>query len=419
MTIVTDEQLIRDIQTAGRFDLSDGDQLRLMGSESAWVREALAGNPGLSADLHDTLALDPVPSVREAVARNPGLRAGTQGRLAESAEARVRLALAGNKALVPEVLRTLSTDGLRWVRAATASNPSLPPELQLVLAEDRSWVVRQSLALNPGLTAPAAVVLASDKRSEVRTFLATNPRIPDEVALVLARDPGVHEALAGNPALPGGVQRLIYDRAKPVRPGGAGVDAAATAEYAARPPTGRRDLLRFTLASNPALLPALQHVLARDPEQSVRAELAQNSALLHELQPVLAADPAARVATFMVRRTDLSAAGFRVLLGRLVSGSEHGDWIRTGMRYRPDMGPAELWGVRSLDEPVRGPMIAALTGRARLLRRAVVHTDPLVRLAATRNPALAAAQVQALLADDDPDVRACARIRVLMALGVA
>lgn len=197
-----------DWEEAGRVDLAEPDQLRLVRADDL-AREQLAGNRCIVRAVQDHLATDPTLRVREALASNTSLHPEVQRTLLAQVP-EVRIALTRNPAVDPDVLDQLTKDRQREVRAAAASCPRLTPQGQAMLAGDRSWVVREALSRHDALLAATAEHLLGDERLEVRRALAGNRQVPGVLlALLMDDDEEVRIALAGNPSLDLGLLEVL------------------------------------------------------------------------------------------------------------------------------------------------------------------------------------------------------------------
>jgi hypothetical protein len=141
-------------------------------------------------------------------------------------------------------------------RRDLAGRTDLSEEVERELALDPDWLVRARLAANPALRPGTQLVLARDADSSVSDALTANLSLDPEVQLVLAADPGSHFALARNPSLTSQAQLVLF----------------ANAVFT--------DLNRMSLAKNPSVAHAAQHILARDEFDYVREALASNPAVV-------------------------------------------------------------------------------------------------------------------------------------------
>lgn len=252
--------------------------------------------------------------------------------------------------------------------------------------------------------------LAASRWGHVWVELAGNPRIPADVARsLLTGGENVQRALAGNPAIPPDVRAALARASDAVR-----ADLAANP---ALPPDMQRSLLRgapplvrMGLAGNPALPLDLQELLVDDEWDAVVVNLAGNPGLAPRIQEALADTAGAgwRITLALVQRRNLSPTALRLLL----AGPRYPATV-VALGERSDCGPSRRWRARDLDTGVRGAAIAARATDPRLVERAAVHRDPLIRVAATANSHLPAEALRRLMDDCDTEVRLAAQQRLL------
>lgn len=219
------------------------------------------------------------PEIREAVARNPRVSAQLLHQLARDAEAAVCTAVAHHHATELADLRVLASDEKPAVRAAVALHYGLDEALYWQLAGDTVSEVRESLARNVRARDDALTILAYDAEPAVRAAVARNPRLPAELVWVLFDD--IEEevlcALAGNPRLPEGLYWRFANHQYP-----------AVREQVARNPRTPLSVLEKLLldkhylgiARNPHATPAMLARLAQEDNQQV-----QCAVLAHKRTP--------------------------------------------------------------------------------------------------------------------------------------
>ncbi len=205
----------------------------------------------------------------------------------------VRTSVAENASTPPETLKLLSRDSSEWVRAAVAVNPRTGQDVALDLARDSAWYVRAQVGEHVRLDAETALLLGQDAQIDVIRAVAQNHHFPLEAVSVI-RNCGDEEALGNLATNP----KLDDD--------------------------GVLDLLpkisswkRMQIAERSTLSPALQEVLSKDEDSTVRAKLSENINVNPQLLRTLANDSDQDVRTAVHRNpsSDDDTKAMAVLLG--------------------------------------------------------------------------------------------------------
>lgn len=131
-----------------------------LAAKSAALREVLANNPSLHAELQLLLARDTSYDVRAAVAANAAISEDIQHLLARDGDWMVRMHLASSKALLVELQPVLAADSDFSVREHIAGRHDLLPDLVRALASDAEGCVRQSLAQNRSVELDGSFLVA-------------------------------------------------------------------------------------------------------------------------------------------------------------------------------------------------------------------------------------------------------------------
>lgn len=197
---------------------------KLIKSKNHQVKEAIAGNPSLSATHLDILIAESRKKIQA-------------GRW-EYSNRGLELGLASNPSIPADYLIELIEHSDTWIVAAAASNPNMPP-IQLAAlgnSEDENvrqgvaantnapWVLLQSLmkeqgciwriCKNPATRAEDLVEIANQSRDEfVLADVARNAKTPTELILKLAKhkDAWVRLGVADNPNTPIATRQKILD----------------------------------------------------------------------------------------------------------------------------------------------------------------------------------------------------------------
>lgn len=249
-----------------------------------------------------------------ALASNLSLSEPAQTRLAAHLQANVRKQLAANESLASEVQRTLLDDKEASVRAALIRDWHMDADHETQLAEDTDTEVRLALAANRYLRKRTQLLLARDSNMEVRARLMENKgryassRLKSVVLSTLSYDTElkIREQLAQYPWLTPTVQlKLAQDESVSVRKALAAqtdsrYNVPLSEEVQRRLQQDSALIIRQALATNRNLLPAIQVLLARDEQTSVKKALIDSTnswgaRLSLEAQHVLATDPSVEV----------------------------------------------------------------------------------------------------------------------------
>ncbi|WP_327412232.1 hypothetical protein [Streptomyces sp. NBC_01233] len=315
-------------------------------------------------------AADPSPDIRWKLASCPGLPPDVVTALAADPDVEVVTELALWTAEVPEADR-LARHPHPEVRGAAAANPATPAAAVTALAEDPELSVTWVFAERTDLPQAVYARTAADPRPGVRATLAQNPGIGPELIRVLAADPDedVRRSLARHPRVP--LDVLVE--------------------------------LATTLRIGPALLPRIAAAppcevaeLAASPHAAVRMLVAQRRDLPAELRDALAEDRDAAVVRAVAPHPGLSEDRLRSMV------SLHGAQVLSAVAANPDASGALLEHLTGHRPPVRRVFKEVArhpnaTGPALLACLADRRARPL----AAAHPALPAATVTALLADED------------------
>ncbi|MFJ7269197.1 hypothetical protein ACIQV3_21585 [Streptomyces sp. NPDC099050] len=253
-------------------------------------RRAIAGNPGLPADVVVLLAGDPDPSVRERIAYRADLGPVERRALAVDPDPEVRLALSVHPELSererasidyevpvdgsfrawpgplvprdPRHVRRDANSGHPLIRRRAAEDRALPPDLLERLAADEDLGVRVLLAqYHPDAPAPLLLRSFIEYTGHERAHLTTRPNFPTAGLAAFAdhEDPEVRALAARDPhTAPATVERLTRDPDPAVR--------AALARHPNLPRARLAELLddeelAHAAAANPALDPKVIHRL--------------------------------------------------------------------------------------------------------------------------------------------------------------
>lgn len=392
-------------------------------------REKLAACPGLPAEVVETLANDPdVRVVAElALWTTPEMTA----RLAAHPHAEVRRSVAANEATPPGVLAALITGGwpvARWclvcdreetpfvhdpycprrdcdlrpgascdgshgstvleMWVAAVRNPATPLDAVVGFAAHPSALLRWELAARPGLPLDVCRRLAADPVAGVRGAVAENPSIDEVLARTLAADDGydVRRRLAHNPRVPLGV----------------------LGELAGTTKIGTAVLPRIAAASA-----AEVEGLARSANPVLRMLLAERRDLPDAIRDLLAADRDAKVVGSIASHPGLSEAQLRAMVGR------HGARVAAKVAANPDASSALLEELARRDPPVR-KALREVAGHRNATGPALLAclADERARSVAAGHPALPAAVLVELLADEDERVVEAAAGNRSLPLGV-
>lgn len=421
-----------DVELAASPGLAIAEQTRLASHARMDVRFALASNPDIDNAVQRLLALDGLAAT--ALAANPALCPDVQHMLLRMGFPLLSNAVVAHADLAPHLLRALLAGPT--YRPALARNPRLPADAYLELLQHEDPEVRRGLAGNPAVDGQVLDALARDPRESVRCEAAGNPSLPVQLQRLLALDPAsaVRRRLAASPLLGPDVQMMLardprtcLEIASNHTIDAAVVDwllsspASVGFGLASHPSLDLRQqmellrtggpTIRARLAANPCLHPGLQVRLCDDLHEEVLQQLARNPALVPPAQIRLAQlrDPSVRASLFA--NPGLDRAALRVLLDAVIAGDR--GWLDGAS---PPVGPAVRWNRAYLDHPVRGPVVALLTGRAPLLDAAVRHGDPLVRWAVLCNQKVGADRLGALLGDREEVIRQAAQRMVVAGL---
>lgn len=253
-------------------------------------RAAIAGNPGLHADVVVLLSTDPDPEVRENIAYRTDLGPTERRALAADPDPKVRLALSVHPGLSeeeraeidyeipvddffpsyprsdvprdPQDVRRDANSGHPLLRRRAARDHFLPPDLVERLAADDDLGVRVLLAQNhPDASAPLLLRSFLEYKGHERAHLITRPDFPATGLSAFADhdDPEVRALAARDPQVaPATVERLTRDQDPAVR--------AALARHPSLPQPRLTELLddeelAHAAAANPALGSAVIHRL--------------------------------------------------------------------------------------------------------------------------------------------------------------
>ncbi len=313
---------------AARHPLTPPETLRTLAQDEDWrVRQAVAQNPGLAADLLTRLSSDTDADVRRAVVAHPQVTQDILERLSLDDQADLRLQVAQHpsaplsalailladadesvrqaarahprapgplieqfrraEALEPSLgdafLRQLARQGV-WSRTLAAQNPSTPLEALRELAVDSEWSVRQAAAKNPSLTAELLALLAQDSDRDVRQAVAEHRQTPHNVLFELLQDTDENVRLSAlrNPQLD--PQALAQHRSRLVLHASRSRYALNRAVALCQPEIPPRELrkvrhwaapewvVRYAVAQNPHTPPDVLERLAQDGNRLVRAK---------------------------------------------------------------------------------------------------------------------------------------------------
>lgn len=381
------------------------------------IRWRLASCPALPPEVVDRLAADPDVSVVAELALWT-TAVPVAARLARHPHAEVRYAAALNEAVPPVALAALVTghglpparsclvcdrrevpfahdpycpdtdcalrsgaacDGTHgstvhetWERALR--NPATPPEVAASLCGHPSMLLRWALAERSDLSPHVYARLAEDPVPRVREAVAENPAIEEDLARVLAADGSkeVRRGLARHPRLP---LDVLSELAVTIR-------------------IGPMPLPRIAAAP-----PAELAELAASPRAAVRMLVAQRRDLPPEVRDALAGDPDAAVVKAIAPHPGLSEALLRAAVTR------HGVRVLAAVAANPDASGALLEDLARHQPPVRKVVKEVArhpNATAPALLACLAHKA--ARALAAAHPALPAAVVVELLADEDPRV---------------
>jgi hypothetical protein len=187
---------------------------RVLRREGVIVRAMAACHPHLEPEDLERLAHDSSVRVRATVAEHPALSAELRRRLAHDSSPNVRCMLARNPCLESELLEQLVYDRTHKVRTAAAAHPQLPPALFVQLLSEGRQEVLRGLAANPQLPVELVEQLLTSAHAAIRRRAAAHPALPPERLRQLAasRDQALLSGLARNPAAPPEVLEQLAQR---------------------------------------------------------------------------------------------------------------------------------------------------------------------------------------------------------------
>jgi hypothetical protein len=163
--------------------------------------------------LQRALLLD-ATELQGAALRHPCLDAATCARvIAAGAPAQVRT-LAWSEALQPEHLLALAGSADPQVLVAVSQHPAAPDAALIALTEADELMAQVNLLARPTLSASVQHALATRGLLAARARLASSHHAtPDILALLASQgDPGVEDAVAGNPCCPPALLQRITER---------------------------------------------------------------------------------------------------------------------------------------------------------------------------------------------------------------
>lgn len=266
---------------------------RLSGDADRSVRVAIAGRSDLTPELVGLIRTDPAVEVASALEAR-------MSRPAAAPELTVGAAIMLVRIFTAEILRPLMEDEVdphtwidlaHWedlpgefvrrlagfpdvpVRVAIAEREHLEFDVGALLIDDPDEQVRRAMAYRPRMPVEWAQRLASDPDEQVRVIIARHPDLPASSAQRLVEDAsgGVRAALAQRADLaPAAKKRLARDDEWHVRYAVAGQEFLAKSmieDFALDP----HWCVRCRIAGRPGLWPAIEMVLSRDQDVSVRA----------------------------------------------------------------------------------------------------------------------------------------------------
>lgn len=178
------------------------------------VRKALLYNPQIPLEIWNMLTQDQDAQVRATAATNENASVEVLSFLAQDEDEETRIGVARHQKTSQEVLRTLAQDPIAQVRGVVGRNEQTPVEVLRRLAMDHVADVRSAVAANVCTPVEVLEALAHDHDEAVRRSVATNQQTPVEVLLDLAHDQDkqVRLAVARNPQAPQEtLQLLIHD----------------------------------------------------------------------------------------------------------------------------------------------------------------------------------------------------------------
>ena len=244
------------------------------------LRNSVAANPSLPADVLDRLAAHASGQLLAAVAANPGTPAGALRVLVE--ECMNLHGAASNPSTPGDALAMLANSAWDSVREAVASNPSAPGELLDLLAGDPEADVREAVAQNPSTPGTTLGLLADDV--SLRGWVAGNPSAPESVRFELWLQIGTSELAARYGYL---TEQAIARIAERVLAGSRSETLVAIAAFHPETPASvleqmaasASEAVREAVASSPTAPDGLLDALAGDNHPDVRraaaAELAR------------------------------------------------------------------------------------------------------------------------------------------------
>jgi len=359
---------------------------QLAASEDAGVRLELARHPKLPPRELLTLARDADPAVRAVLATNSALRLPDQAQLADDDDASVRLALAGHAALSPQAALVLAADSSAVVRVNTAAGAHADEEimqgwaagdeeelhLALLRREDLSPRVLRLLLLSPH---PAVRVQARERRA---------PDAAELYHLCTKGEPAERAWVAAVKDLPRALQSLLARDADPS--------------------------VRCALAANPALVPEVARWFTGLAEADTCEALAGNPAVSGDLIHELAATRLPAVLRALAYRRDLGPELVRTLVSLSPAFRRH--WALNG----GTVTGLEADVARTLlADPL--PRVRALAVAGHAWRRADLYDiardpAPVVRLAALAHANVPEELLVDWCKDPDPEVAAFSQRRL-------
>lgn len=390
---LTDDLIAEIIETGDRWlihslalnrGLPDAFRKRLATYPDPSIRAALVvGSENASREIFELLISDPDIQVREYLAQNKRVPADLRVTLAADPDPQIRAELARCWPQAPEhVRRTLLTDTDDEVRAAASSTyyastpyPVPPPDLIPALLADP--VTRAGVVRHLSLDHRTATRLAADPDPDVRRELAEHPELPPELRDILGTDPraSVRVGVFARADTPRPLRAAIHDgiQATPDRLYAGSVDDE-TAERELDEYIARIELrmLRLSWVTDDPL-PHLD-----SPYLCFRISAAECETLPPDAVARLLDDTSSPVRTTMARRA-----------GPLLDAA-------TAERIERDYRPEKAVPWRPSD---------AFAFPPEALRRFATDPDPRMRCLSPRDPGLPAELAERLAADPDPSVR--------------